>query len=67
MKLEAERLFLWLQFALSGTNIALFIGSTYILYVQVVDEYDEESEIAEKFRIKVWNFPQTPRCRTFCW
>lgn len=29
-------------------------SSSVNLYVQVMDEYEEQSEVAEKFKIKVW-------------
>jgi hypothetical protein len=39
-------------------RVSEFVGSitpsSVNLYVQVMDEYEEQSEVAEKFKIKVW-------------
>jgi hypothetical protein len=39
-------------------RVCEFVGSitpsSVNLYVQVMDEYEEQSEVAEKFKIKVW-------------
>lgn len=52
------RQYYWIDVDVYKARVSEFVGSitpsSVNLYVQVMDEYEEQSEVAEKFKIKVW-------------